>query len=82
MLAFLTTQRATGGHSFGFEHRAAGATGPASLRTKGLFTAEAAEGTGDRTGLLVEFDQSDAIFTHPTDKRIEDYVTVRLGELR
>jgi hypothetical protein len=32
MLALLTTQRATGGHSFGFEHRAAGATGPASLR--------------------------------------------------
>jgi hypothetical protein len=31
MLALLTTQRATGGHSFGFEHRAAGATGPASL---------------------------------------------------
>jgi hypothetical protein len=28
---------------------------------------EAAEGTGDPTGLLVEFDQTDAIFTHPTD---------------
>jgi hypothetical protein len=53
-----------------------------TIQRKGLFTAEAAEGTGDRTGLLVEFDQSDAIFTHPTDKRTEDYVIVPFGELR
>jgi phosphate transport system ATP-binding protein len=32
-----------------------------------------------RTGLLVEFDQTDAIFTHPADKRTEDYVTGRFG---
>jgi hypothetical protein len=32
MLALPATQRATGGHSFGFEHHAAGATGLASLR--------------------------------------------------
>jgi phosphate transport system ATP-binding protein len=44
-----------------------------------FFTAEAAEGTGDRTGLLVEYDQTDAIFTHPADKRTEDYVTGRFG---
>jgi phosphate transport system ATP-binding protein len=44
-----------------------------------FFTAEAAPGTGDRTGLLVEFDQTDAIFTHPADKRTEDYVTGRFG---
>jgi phosphate transport system ATP-binding protein len=44
-----------------------------------FFTAEAAEGTGDRTGLLVEFDDTDAIFTHPADRRTEDYVTGRFG---
>jgi phosphate transport system ATP-binding protein len=47
-----------------------------------LFTAEAAEvapGTGDRTGLLVEFDNTDALFTHPVDRRTEDYVTGRFG---
>jgi phosphate transport system ATP-binding protein len=44
-----------------------------------FFTAEAAEGTGDRTGLLVEFDRTDAIFTSPADKRTEDYVTGRFG---
>jgi phosphate transport system ATP-binding protein len=44
-----------------------------------FFTAEAAEGTGDRTGLLVEYDHTDAIFTHPADKRTEDYVTGRFG---
>jgi phosphate transport system ATP-binding protein len=44
-----------------------------------FFTAEAAPGTGDRTGLLVEFDDTDAIFTHPADKRTEDYVTGRFG---
>src|SRR6266508_3567090 len=44
-----------------------------------FFTAEAAEGTGDRTGLLVEYDRTDAIFTHPSDKRTEDYITGRFG---
>ena len=44
-----------------------------------FFTAEAAPGTGDRTGLLVEFDNTDSIFTHPADKRTEDYVTGRFG---
>jgi phosphate transport system ATP-binding protein len=44
-----------------------------------FFTAEAAEGTGDRTGLLVEFDKTDSIFTQPADKRTEDYVTGRFG---
>jgi len=44
-----------------------------------FFTAEAAEGTGDRTGLLVEYDRTDAIFTHPADRRTEDYVTGRFG---
>jgi phosphate transport system ATP-binding protein len=44
-----------------------------------FFTAEATPGTGDRTGLLVEFDDTDAIFTHPADRRTEDYVTGRFG---
>jgi phosphate transport system ATP-binding protein len=44
-----------------------------------FFNAEAAEGTGDRTGLLVEYDRTDAIFTHPADKRTEDYITGRFG---
>jgi len=44
-----------------------------------FFTAEAAPGTGDRTGLLVEYDRTDEIFTHPSDKRTEDYVTGRFG---
>jgi phosphate transport system ATP-binding protein len=44
-----------------------------------FFTAEAAPGTGDRTGLLVEYDRTDTIFTHPADKRTEDYVTGRFG---
>jgi phosphate transport system ATP-binding protein len=44
-----------------------------------FITAEAAEGTGDRTGLLVEYDSSDAIFNHQADKRTEDYFTGRFG---
>ncbi len=43
------------------------------------FTAEAAPGTGDRSGLLVEYDKTDSIFTSPSDKRTEDYVTGRFG---
>jgi phosphate transport system ATP-binding protein len=34
---------------------------------------------GDRTGILVEYDTTPTIFTHPTDKRTEDYVTGRFG---
>jgi phosphate transport system ATP-binding protein len=44
-----------------------------------FFNAEPAEGTGDRTGLLVEYDRTDTIFTHPADKRTEDYITGRFG---
>jgi phosphate transport system ATP-binding protein len=44
-----------------------------------LFTAEATEGSGNRTGLLVEFDRTDTIFTSPADKRTEDYVTGRFS---
>jgi phosphate transport system ATP-binding protein len=34
---------------------------------------------GDRHGILVEYDQTATIFTHPSDKRTEDYVTGRFG---
>jgi phosphate transport system ATP-binding protein len=44
-----------------------------------FFNAEAAGGTGDRTGVLVEFDRTDTIFTSPADKRTEDYITGRFG---
>jgi phosphate transport system ATP-binding protein len=32
-----------------------------------------------RTGILVEYDATDKIFTQPSDKRTEDYVTGRFG---
>jgi phosphate transport system ATP-binding protein len=34
---------------------------------------------GERTGILVEYDSTDKIFTQPSDKRTEDYVTGRFG---
>jgi phosphate transport system ATP-binding protein len=34
---------------------------------------------GDRTGVLVEYDETAKIFTHPSDRRTEDYVTGRFG---
>jgi phosphate transport system ATP-binding protein len=36
-------------------------------------------GDGRRTGVLVEYDTTDKIFTNPSDKRTEDYVTGRFG---
>jgi phosphate transport system ATP-binding protein len=36
-------------------------------------------GEGQRTGILVEYDSTDKIFTQPSDKRTEDYVTGRFG---
>ena len=44
-----------------------------------FFTAQAAEGAGDRTGLLVEFDQTSTIFSSPSDQRTEDYISGRFG---
>lgn len=32
-----------------------------------------------RTGLLVEFDRTDQIFSHPNDERTENYITGRFG---
>jgi phosphate transport system ATP-binding protein len=36
-------------------------------------------GDGRRTGVLVEYDTTDKLFTNPADKRTEDYVTGRFG---
>jgi phosphate transport system ATP-binding protein len=42
-----------------------------------FFSLEVAD--DDRYGVLVEYDETARIFTHPTDKRTEDYVTGRFG---
>jgi len=34
---------------------------------------------GERTGTLIEYDQTAKIFTNPSDQRTEDYVTGRVG---
>jgi phosphate transport system ATP-binding protein len=33
----------------------------------------------DRVGTLVEYDDTETIFRHPTDSRTRDYVTGRFG---
>jgi phosphate transport system ATP-binding protein len=35
--------------------------------------------SGHRTGILIEYDETSKIFTSPSDKRTEDYVTGRFG---
>jgi phosphate transport system ATP-binding protein len=42
-----------------------------------FFSLEVADGA--RHGILVEYDETTRIFTHPSDKRTEDYVTGRFG---
>jgi len=42
-----------------------------------FFTLEVAD--GDRSGVLVEYDSTDKIFTQPSDDRTEAYVTGRFG---
>jgi phosphate transport system ATP-binding protein len=44
-----------------------------------FFTVEVQEGTGHRTGTIVEFDKTATIFTNPSDERTEAYVTGRFG---
>jgi phosphate transport system ATP-binding protein len=44
-----------------------------------FFSVEVDEASGDRTGVLVEYDRTAKIFTTPADKRTEDYVTGRFG---
>jgi phosphate transport system ATP-binding protein len=43
-----------------------------------FFTADV-DDAGVRHGRLVEFDETSRIFTNPTDKRTEDYITGRFG---
>jgi phosphate transport system ATP-binding protein len=44
-----------------------------------FFTALADDTTGNRTGLLVEYDLTSKIFRSPRDKRTEDYISGRFG---
>jgi len=36
-------------------------------------------GEGERSGTVIEFDDTTKIFTNPSDRRTEDYVTGRFG---
>ena len=44
-----------------------------------FFTAEVNEEQDRRTGVLVEYDSTETIFTTPADERTEHYVTGRFG---
>ncbi len=44
-----------------------------------FFSVEVDEEADHRTGILVEYDQTPTIFTNPSEKRTEDYVTGRFG---
>ncbi|MEA2447364.1 MAG: phosphate transport system ATP-binding protein [Actinomycetota bacterium] len=44
-----------------------------------FFTAEVNEDEDRRTGVLVEFDETEKIFTRPSDERTENYITGRFG---
>jgi phosphate transport system ATP-binding protein len=44
-----------------------------------FFTAEVSEQNDRRTGVLVEYDKTEKIFTNPSNERTENYVTGRFG---
>ncbi len=44
-----------------------------------FFSVNVNDTTGDRTGHLVEFDDTEKIFSQPCDERTEDYITGRFG---
>jgi phosphate transport system ATP-binding protein len=44
-----------------------------------FFTTEVSETSDTRTGLLVEYDQTDKMFSTPSDTRTENYITGRFG---
>jgi len=44
-----------------------------------FFTAEVNEVSDVRTGILVEFDETEKIFSNPSDQRTENYITGRFG---
>ena len=45
----------------------------------GFFTAKVDSQADRRTGVLVEFDRTEVIFTRPSDRRTENYVSGRFG---
>jgi phosphate transport system ATP-binding protein len=44
-----------------------------------FFSVEVRDDDGGRHGVLVEYDQTTKVFTNPSDRRTEDYVTGRFG---
>jgi phosphate transport system ATP-binding protein len=44
-----------------------------------FFTTEVNEASDTRTGVLVEFDRTDKMFSTPSDERTENYITGRFG---
>jgi phosphate transport system ATP-binding protein len=44
-----------------------------------FFTVEVLEDTGHRIGTIIEYDETEKLFTNPGDPRTEDYVTGRFG---
>ncbi len=44
-----------------------------------FFTTEVSETSDTRTGLLVEYDATEKMFSNPSDPRTENYVTGRFG---
>ena len=44
-----------------------------------FFTVEIVEDSGHRIGTIVEYDETEKLFTNPGDPRTEDYVTGRFG---
>jgi phosphate transport system ATP-binding protein len=44
-----------------------------------FFTAEVNEASDTRTGILVECDRTDTLFSKPNDERTEAYITGRFG---
>jgi phosphate transport system ATP-binding protein len=44
-----------------------------------FFTTEVNPESDRRTGILVEFDRAETIFSTPSDERTENYITGRFG---
>jgi phosphate transport system ATP-binding protein len=44
-----------------------------------FFTTEVSDESDTRTGMLVEYAETDLIFSNPADERTENYVTGRFG---
>ena len=57
----------------------AGVAGAIRRAAGGEVEREAVAPEGQRTGILVEYDRTEKIFTQPSDKRTEDYISGRFG---